>query len=203
MAVDKQLREVKERVLDPVAEWLGRYMSPMTITLIGGGVGLAAGVVCLQAAYEVGLVLWVANRILDGLDGTIARKTNQQSDLGGYVDIVIDHLVYAAIPIFLAISVGRVEVYIALILMLMSFYVNTASWAVLSAILEKHNLGSKAQGEKTTVAMPAGIIEGTETIIGYILFFLFPAYLEWLFLAMAILVGLTVIQRLLWARSTL
>lgn len=203
MAVDKQLREVKERVLDPGAEWLGQYVSPMQVTLAGGVVGVIAGAVTLQAAYGLGLALWLVNRVLDGLDGTIARKTNQQSDLGGYVDILIDHVVYASVPIFLAISVNRVEVYIALALMLMAFYTNAAGWAVLSSILEKRNLGAKAHSEKTTVSMPTGLIEGTETIIGYILFFLFPAYLEWLFLVMAVLVGLTIIQRLMWARTNL
>lgn len=203
MVVDKQLREVKEQLLNPGAVWLGQYISPMTMTVAGGMVGILAGMATLHAAYGVGLVLWLVNRVMDGLDGTIARKTNQQSDFGGYVDILIDHMVYAAIPIFMAISVGQTAVYIALALMLMSFYMNTASWAVLSSILEKRNLGAAANRQPTTISMPTGIIEGTETIIGYVLFFLFPGYLAWLFGGMALLVGLTILQRLLWARKHL
>jgi hypothetical protein len=47
--------------------------------------------------------------------------------------------------------------------------------------------------------MPAGLIGGTETIIFYSLFLLWPLYLVPLYLLMAGLVLVTVGQRLVWA----
>ena len=87
----------------------------------------------------------------------------------------------------------------ALALLLSSFYVNAASWMYLSAVLEKRSVGAAARGETTSVTMPSGLIEGTETILFYALFLLFPGSLPLLFGAMSLLVWLTVGQRLIWA----
>jgi hypothetical protein len=83
--------------------------------------------------------------------------------------------------------------------MLGSFYINAASYMVLAAILEKRNLGAQTRGEYTTITMPGGLIEGTETVIFYTLFFMFPQHLTVLFIIMAVLVGFTIGQRVYWA----
>jgi hypothetical protein len=51
--------------------------------------------------------------------------------------------------------------------------------------------------------MPSGLIEGSETIFFYGLFFLFPEYMVGLFGLMAILVLLSAVQRLVWALGSL
>ena len=53
-------------------------------------------------------------------------------------------------------------------------------------------------GRLTAIGMPAGLIEGAETIVFYTLFFLLPAYVGWLFLLMAALVLVTAAQRIWW-----
>jgi hypothetical protein len=47
--------------------------------------------------------------------------------------------------------------------------------------------------------MPTGLIEGAETIVFYIAFYLFSVYLAPLFWLMAVLVVITAGQRLVWA----
>lgn len=200
VALDQPLRHVKERVLKPIAGQIGTRFHPLTITLIGLSFGLGCAFWAANGGYQFGLLLWLINRFLDGLDGTVARETGKQSDFGGYVDLLADFLVYALIPLALAVDQNRVEVYIALGVLLTSFYVNAASWMVLSALLERRNLRSS---EYTSVTMPAGIIEGTETIAFYVLFLLFPAQLVMLYSLMALLVAATIIQRLWWARRIL
>lgn len=197
--IDKVLRYPKERVLEPIALRLLRSVHPNAITIVACGVGIAAAVAVWQQAYVPALVFWLLNRVLDGLDGTVARLTNKQSDFGGYLDIVLDTVVYAAIPIGLALGVGTNAAYLALVFLLASFYINGASWMYLAALLEKRNSGATARGELTTVTMPGGLIEGAETILFYTLFLLLPGTLVPLFSVMGALVLVTAAQRLVWA----
>lgn len=201
--IDKLLRGPKEVALRPIALNLARSIHPTTVTLAAFGAGLAAGVAVWQQAYALGAALWLLNRVLDGLDGTVARIHGKQSDLGGYVDIVLDTVIYALIPLALVLSAPSAAGWLSLAVLLSSFYVNGASWMFLAALLEKRNRGAAAQGELTTITMPAGIVEGTETVVFYTLFLLLPGAAVALFWTMALLVFATVGQRLLWARRAL
>lgn len=197
--VDKILREPKEQLLTPLIQGPLRGIHPTAVTLLAAAIGLFAAIAAWQGAYGLAIGFWIINRILDGLDGTLARLTNQQSDLGAYLDIVLDHLIYAIIPLGLTLADGRTEAYIALGLLLTSFYINGASWMYLSSILEKRRAGATVHGELTGVTMPTGLIEGAETIVFYSLFLLFPAAIIPLFGLMAALVVVTIGQRLVWA----
>lgn len=197
--IDKVLRVPKESILAPLAQRLHQSIHPTAITIAACGVGLVAAVAVWHQLYVTGLVLWVVNRILDGLDGTVARLQNRQSDLGAYLDVVLDHVVYAAIPLALALSINTIEVYLCLALLLSSFYINGASWMYLAALLEKRKQGAQTQREQTTVRMPGGLIEGAETIVFFCLFLLLPEAVGSLFMLMALFVLVTAVQRVLWA----
>ncbi|MEP7187551.1 MAG: CDP-alcohol phosphatidyltransferase family protein [Roseiflexaceae bacterium] len=201
--VDKLLRIPKEQALTPVAMHLLRRIRPTTITLFAFSVGGAAALAIWQGYYLLGLVLWLLNRVLDGLDGTLARITDQQSDFGGYLDILLDTVMYAIIPTALAFSVDTPHANQVLILLLISFYVNGASWMYVAALLEKRRAGATASGELTTITMPSGLIEGTETIAFFVLFILFPNAIVALFIVMALLTFATIGQRLIWAARAL
>ncbi len=194
---DSVLREQKDRLLTPLAgQWLAS-IHPNTISGIALVFGLAAAWAAWQQWYGWALVLWLANRILDGLDGVVARVHHKQSDFGGYLDLLLDFVVYLAIPIAFVAAAPTILHLWALVALLSSFVLNLLSWSVLSAILEKTRTDSLHR--QTTVAMPAGLIEGAETIVFYSLFFMLPAAIGPLFLLMAALVFVTAIQRVGWA----
>ena len=197
--LDKMLRVPKEQILSPLARGPLRTLSPTTITLLAAVVGVAAGMAAWQQAYVPALAFWGVNRVLDGLDGTLARLQDAQSDLGSYLDIVLDHLSYVAIPLGLALANGTNAAFLALALLFASFYINGASWMYLAALLEKRRQGATAQNELTSVTMPGGLIEGTETVVCYVLFLLLPGALVPLFGLMATLVVITAGQRIAWA----
>lgn len=197
--IDGALREIKEQVLFPLASETGKYIHPTAITIISGVFGVGAGLLAAGQAYNAGLAFWILNRVLDGLDGTVARVHQHQSDLGAYIDIVTDFVAYAAIPAGLVLGRPDPLTMMALILMFGIFYVNTISWAYLSALLEHRAQGAAARAEKTSVTMPKGLIEGSETIFFYTLFFLFPDKLTVLFLTMGILTAVSAGQRIVWA----
>ena len=200
--MDKALRIPKERVLQPLIKPLAK-VSPTLLTFIGLGVGLAAAGAAALAQPYLALGLWIANRIIDGLDGELARATERQSDLGGYLDIMTDLTIYAAIPLGLTVAQASFGNWLALAVLLSLFYINAGSWMFLSALLEKRKQGAFVHSERTSITMPTGIVEGAETVIFYSLFLIFPSYLSVLFWVLSILVVLTILQRLWWAQKNL
>ena len=206
--VDRLVRPIKERLFAPLALRVGRLVHPSLISLASFPLGIAAFWCVLKGMYGVGVVFWLLNRVLDGLDGTVARVTGRQSDLGGYLDIILDFLVYSLLPIAFVIRATRIAAYSgnqgdhlvwALVGLMAVFYVNSAGWMYISALLEKAKQGAALKQETTSVTMPTGIVEGTETLVFYTLFFVFPHLLVYLILAMAILTFLGIIQRAVWA----
>ena len=196
---DLLLRPAKERVLTPVARALGRHVAPMTVTLAGFAAGVAAAVLIARGATGSALILWIVNRVLDGLDGTLARTQGSQTDLGGYVDIVLDFAVYALVPIAFVVGSPRLPLAFAALALLASFYVNAVSWMYLAALLERHNRGARFRGESTSITMPDAVVGGTETIAFFTLFFLLPDRLVLLFGIMTVLCIASAVQRVVWA----
>lgn len=197
--LDPVLRPVKDAIAAPFAERL-TWLSPNLITTLSTGSGLAAAALLALPHYGGALVVWIASRLLDGLDGAVARSTGRQTDFGGYYDIVGDFAVYAALPIGLVLGRGPLTAeLVAVCILLASFFVNAASWMYLSAILEKRGRGASARGEVTTVAMPDAIIGGAESLLFFTAMILLPHHTLALAYAMAVLVFLSVGQRLLWA----
>jgi phosphatidylglycerophosphate synthase len=200
---DVLLRALKDRLLEPLARLLGPGVAPNAVTVLAWLVGLGAGAAGWRRAYGLALVLWALNRLLDGLDGSLARVHGRQTDFGGYLDILLDFAVYTAVPTGLALGQPTFPVLAACAALLGSFFVNAASWMYLSAVLERRGAGAAARGERTTVTMPPGLIAGAETVVLYTLFLLVPSRLAELFALMAVLVYATVAQRLVWAHRHL
>lgn len=199
--LDRVLRPVKDRLIAPVAGLLGSRFHPTTITVAAAAVGIGAALMAWQGRYGWAFALWVANRIADGLDGAVARTTGRQSDFGGYIDMLLDVVVYGAIPVGLALGRASTPLAIAVMALLAVFYLNITSWLYLAALLEKRtDHGTPARGG-TSIPMPSGVVEGTETIVVYAIMLLWPAAataIVWI-LAGATLAG--VAQRVAWAHS--
>jgi phosphatidylglycerophosphate synthase len=202
---DERLRAVKVNALAPLAK---RYseVHPLQFTSAAFALGLLAAAAAAAGNYWVALFLWLLNRLLDGLDGEVARLTGKQSDWGGYLDNVCDFVVYALVPFALAWSLRSPGAFFAVAFLLVTFYVNAGSWLYMSALIEKRRSHSETsiQGKiLTSIHIPTGLVEGAETIVFYSLFLLLPAYAPYLMALMALLVIITIFQRLSWAESQL
>lgn len=197
---DSSLRRFKDQIGMPLARSM-RHISPMTISMLALAVGLLATYAGFKQYYFFAFGLWILNRIFDGLDGLIARLHEKQSDFGGYVDILTDFVIYAALPIGLVAGAPSNERYLALAFLLAAFYVNSASWMYLSAIIEKR--AAHSSDTQTSVVMPSGLIGGFETLVAYGVFLLFPSYITILFSIFAALVFITTLQRFVWAKRNL
>jgi phosphatidylglycerophosphate synthase len=186
---DAALRSWKDRILGPVA-----FGSPMGWTAAAFVLGLACAGVAAAGLVAVSIGLWIASRVADGLDGVAARRRGRVSDLGGYLDIVGDVAVYAAVPLGIAWSTDSRAAWITVAVMIAAFYVNAVSWTYLAALAVK-----RGESAATSLPMPSGLIEGAETIVAYVVFLAFPTLAPWLFAGFAALVAVTVGQRVAWA----
>ena len=197
---DTYLRNTKDRIAEPIARRMVR-ISPNTISIIGVIFGIISALFAARSLYLWGLAFWLINRALDGLDGLLARLHHKQDDFGGYLDILLDFVAYAAIPLGFGLAAASQSIYLALAGLLSIYYLNTASWMYLAAILEKR--AAHDPETATTIVMPAGLVGGFETVVFYSLFFLLPQYLLLFFIVFSGLIFITVIQRLIWAKKNL
>ncbi len=203
---DDRLRRAKDRWGEPFLRRM-TGVSPLALTLVAFALGLVAVVLAALGENLWALGFWSLNRLLDAFDGLLARMKDEQSDLGGYLDIVLDFAIYAAVPIALVVSAPTPARYLTLALMLGAFYVNGASWMYLAAILEKRGAQQvhdvAAPPNLTTVVMPAGLVGAVETYLAYCAFLIWPEAMEWIFASFAAMVVFTTGQRLAWAIKVL
>jgi phosphatidylglycerophosphate synthase len=180
---DAQLRPLIDRLLNPIGRGLVALgMTANQVTMIGAAFGLiAAGCVAAGLFYPA---LWfvIANRVIDGLDGAVARAS-RSSDFGGYLDIVSDFIFYSAIP--LAFAVARPETALAAAFLIFSFIGTATSFLGFAILAEKHQVTTKIRGKKAFYYL-GGLTEGTETILLFLAMLVWPDY----FSLMAIVFGI-------------
>ncbi|HEY1708201.1 MAG TPA: CDP-alcohol phosphatidyltransferase family protein [Rhizomicrobium sp.] len=100
---DDQLRRLIAGPMGAVARWLPASLRANWVTLAGGLVAFAGLILIGRGLYLWGLGAIVANRLLDGLDGAVARRT-APTELGAYLDAVFDTLFFASVPFAFALA---------------------------------------------------------------------------------------------------
>ncbi len=180
--LDRHARQLIDPPLNQIGSGLAaRGFTANGVTLIGLGLGLLAAAFIALGWPLLALVPLLASRIADGLDGAVARAT-RKTDFGGYLDIAADFLFYGAIPLAFVLN-DPVTNGAAGAFLLASFYFNGTSFLGYAILAEKHGLKTDAQGQKS-LYYSNGILEGTETIVFFVILCLFPAYfavLSWIF----------------------
>ena len=175
------------RLIDPPLNRLGALVARTgiganAVTLAGLAVGLAAAGAIAFGAVGAGLALLLLSRLLDGLDGAVARAT-RKTDFGGFLDIVADFAFYGAIPLGFAALDPQANALPAAFLAV-SFYVNGGSLLGYAVLAERHGHRTEARGSKS-LYFSGGLLEGTETIGFFVAFCLWPG----LFPLLAVLFG--------------
>ena len=147
--LDLRLRFTKEHLLAPVAERCPSFLSAAAVSSVSLACCVGAGVAAWSGAVILSIILWLVGRVLDGLDGAIARANGSASDFGGYVDLLFDTIGYTAVPLGIAFGVGQLGTWQIIAVLLGSFYVNSVSWLMLSALLEKRGERARGPGQPT------------------------------------------------------
>lgn len=187
--LDGMIREVIDAPLNRGGRWLAaRGASADAVTVIGLALGLAAAaLVALGWSGVFVAVLVLASRLADGLDGAVARARGK-SDFGGYLDIVCDFTFYGAIPLAFVL-LDPVANGVAGAFLLAAFYVNGATFLGYAILAAKRGMETRSRGEKS-LYFTAGLLEGTETILFFLLIVLVPAIFvpaAWIFGALCLL----------------
>ncbi len=197
--LDAPLRRFIDPLLNVVATGLARVgFGANAVTVLGFSLGVLGWVALASTEYGFALGFLAANRILDGLDGALARKLGP-TDLGGYLDIALDFFFYAGVPFFFA--VGQPATALPAAFLIFSFVGTGSSFLAFASIAAKRGWVPKARGPKA-IHYLGGLTEGTETIVLFVLICLFPDWFEWLAWGFGGLCWLTTATRVFTAYAT-
>ena len=181
--LDGMLRRFIDPPLDAMARPLaGAGVSANGVTLAGFALGLSAVPLLASDAYGWALLAILANRLADGLDGAIARRSGP-TDLGGYLDIVCDFLFYGAVVFGFVLAAPENRLPGAFLLL--SFIGTGSSFLAFAAFAARRGLETSARGPKSLFYL-GGLTEGSETIALFVVCCLFPGafgVFAWIFTA--------------------
>ena len=183
-------------VLAPVARQLVRRgISADQITLAGFVIGLLAAALIAQRFHIAGLALLLLSRLCDGLDGAVARQT-RCTDRGGFLDITLDFVFYAAIVLAFAVAEPAVNALPAAVL-LAGFMGTGSSFLAFAVIAAKRHMASTLYPAKSFYFL-GGLTEATETLLFLTAMCLWPAHFALLAWVFAGLCAVTTATRLWW-----
>lgn len=192
--LDRAVNAALKPALDGGARWLSRAgIGADAVTLAGFAIGLAAAFAIALQAYALGLALLLASRLADGLDGPLARLT-QATDRGAFLDITLDFLFYASVPLAFAFADPPANALPAAVL-LAAFIGTGSSFLAFAVFAERRGLASDAYPNKGLYYL-GGLTEATETLACFALMCLWPAHFAWWAYGFAALCALTIATRI-------
>ena len=191
--IDARILPLQQKILHPIAKLLVRLgVRADQITITGFLVGLIALPLIATENYEWALVFILGNRLLDGLDGPVARLT-QATDRGAFLDIALDFTFYAVIPLAFAFADSSANALAAAVL-LTAFIGTGSSFLAFSLMAQKRGLQSQIFPNKGLYYL-GGMTEGAETIAIFVAFCLWPDLFDILAYSFAFACLLTTLSR--------
>ncbi len=163
------------RIVDPGLSRLGRRLARLPLTanaltvasFVCGMAGVAA--IALHRPL-LGLAFIAGNRLLDGLDGPLARAT-VVTDFGAFLDIVLDFIFYASVPF--AFALADPSRALAASFLILSFVGTGTSFLAFAVFAAKRGLSTEKRGAKSFYHL-GGLTEGTETFIAFAIACIWP-----------------------------
>jgi len=183
-------RSVQQRLAQSL---LNLGIKPDQVTWAGFAIGMLVLPLLATQHYAWALVVILLNRLLDGLDGTLARLT-QPSDRGGFLDIVLDFLFYSAVPLGFALAHPEQNALAAAVL-IYAFVGTGCSFLAFAVIAAKRGLQSTAYPNKSFYYL-GGLTEASETIAVFVAMCVWPQWFVGLAYAYAALCLLSTALRI-------
>ncbi|MEX0372469.1 CDP-alcohol phosphatidyltransferase family protein [Spiribacter roseus] len=172
--LDAALQPLQRRALTPIARFMvARGIGACTATLTGFAMGIIALLFIANGVYLAGLSFILLNRLLDGLDGAIARLT-RPTDRGAFLDIALDFFFYATVPLSFAVADPAANALPAAVV-ITAFVGTGSSFLAFAVIAAQRGLPASAFTGKG-IHYLSGLTEGTETIAFFVAICLFPGY---------------------------
>lgn len=207
--LDARLRPLIARPLAAMAAALDRrWITPDGLTLTGLAIGLGSAAAAAAQWWIPALVLWLVSRVVDGLDGTLARRRRAaaaaadagravpESYAGGFLDIVCDFVVYGATV--LGVAVGATSAFGApwwpFLLVLFVYYINGTAFLAFSSIAER---ADRRIEDGRSLSFLGGLAEATETIVVHALWLIVPMWAAPIAIGWAVVVAISATQRII------
>ncbi|MGC3874001.1 CDP-alcohol phosphatidyltransferase family protein [Halomonas sp. GXIMD04776] len=192
--------------VQPPLAWLATRLArhrvnPDQVTLAGFVIGMLALPLLAMEAYAAALVVILLNRLADGVDGALARHTRTNSDAGGFLDIGLDFVFYATVVLGFALADPGANA-MAATLLLVAFVGTGSSFLAFAIMAAKHGLERPHFTHKAFFYLD-GLTEGTETILAFVAFCLWPEHFPVLAIIFAAACIITTMTRLWGGYRTL
>ena len=191
---DRQIQKYTQKPLQYIAKLFLKFISPNRLTLIGFCFGVLMCLSIIIDQYLIAIIFLFLNRLSDGLDGAMARLQTP-TPLGGYLDIVLDFLIYGGF----VLSFGITEQNNTLLSMVLLFcYLGTGStFLAKAAILPSLTNQNLNEEIPKSFHYAVGLVEGTETIVFMVLCLLFPNLFIYFSFIFIILCLITIVFRII------
>jgi phosphatidylglycerophosphate synthase len=194
--LDRTATTLIKPLVDLIARRLvKRRVTANQMTLLGFAVGLIAALLIASENFLAGAGAILLSRLCDALDGAIARHT-QPSDAGGFLDIALDFLFYAAIPLAFALADPARNALAAAVL-LAAFIGTMSSFLAFAVLAAKRNMRNLAYPDKSFYFL-GGLTEATETLVFLMAMCWWPLHFALLAYAFASLCAVTTVMRIWW-----
>lgn len=165
------------------------------VTLAGFAMGVIAFVLIANRLYGMGVATIFLSRILDALDGAVARLS-QPTDRGAFLDIALDFLFYASIPLAFALADPTRNALAAAVL-LAAFIGTSSSFLTFAVLAAKRGLQSAEYPDKSFYFL-GGLTEATETLVCFAAMCLWPQHFAVFAYIFAALCLVTIATRIWW-----
>ncbi len=186
---DAAIRPLIDQPLTTVAQRAVVWkISANTVTTAAFVLGIASALLIASNLYWLALAVLLVSRFLDGLDGAIARLT-KLTDLGGYLDITLDFIVYAAVVFAFALANPEKNA-LAAAFLTTSFMAPAATFLAYAVIAAKRGITTEIRGAKSLYYL-GGLTEGSETIFTLCLMCVFPDWFPIIAIVYAIMCWIT------------
>ncbi|MCH2455279.1 MAG: CDP-alcohol phosphatidyltransferase family protein [Idiomarina sp.] len=199
--IDPKLLPITRAVLDVPARLLVRLgVTADQVTVAGFVIGLLAVPLLAFEFYAAALIAILLNRLADGLDGAVARRT-QLTDAGGYIDIVLDFIFYSAV-VFGFLLASPEQRAVAAGVLLVTFMGTGSTFLAFASVAGKRGIENPSYPNKSLHYM-GGLTEGFETILAFVSFCLWPQHFAVLAYIFAAACWITAITRIVAGYRTL
>lgn len=165
------------------------------LTWLGFGIGLVAAALIASGHFRSAIAAILLSRLLDALDGAVARLT-RATDAGGFLDITLDFLFYASIPLAFALA-DPVSNALAAAVLLTAFVGTMSSFLAFAVLAAKRNLANLSVPDKSFYFL-GGLTEAAETLLLFVLMCLWPTHFALLAYGFAALCAITTATRIWW-----
>ena len=170
------------KYMDILASKLAKLGVPANVvSILGFFIGLLAINFISMQVYVWGLVLILVNRLFDGLDGAIARKT-KITDYGVFLDAVLDYVFYAGVIFAFALA-NPTQNAVAAAFLLFAFMSSACALLAYGVVAHKSNQSYELLNNSPFYL--GGFAQGFETLLALVLMCILPGW----FLQIAIIFG--------------